>query len=71
MDVNMDADDSHQSTLNQLNPLKRSFVEALRGFSNSQPLAPFTPDPKRRNQEAVETDTIRIEVSKVLVLALA
>ena len=51
----------------QLNPLKRSFVEALRGFSNSQQPLNITPDPKRRNVDlvSVSVDIIKIEVSKV------
>ena len=60
----MDADDIQESS--QMNPLKRSFVEALRGFQNSQPVLTFTPDPKRRNVELPTVDIIKIEVSKVL-----
>ena len=41
---------------------KRSFLEALKEFSSQQ----TQPNPKRVNVDANATDTIRIEVNKVL-----
>jgi hypothetical protein len=42
---------------------KRSFLEALKEFSTQQ----TQPNPKRINVDANATDTIRIEINKVLV----
>jgi hypothetical protein len=43
------------------NPNKRSFVEALKEFSQTQ----TTPPAKRQTVDPTATDTIRIEVNKV------
>ncbi len=70
----MSTEDVTMPETEEVNPLltttkttKRSFIEALREFTDQQ----TSPNPKRVSVDAKATDTIRIEVNKVLYLIVS